>query len=97
MRVDWLATGLRIGTRLTASSIIPPLPPPDDGEHPLKTYRRYHQLTQGKVAAAIGVNKGTISRIETRQLRPTLAVVERLVEFSDGALSADAFFPGGKK
>jgi DNA-binding XRE family transcriptional regulator len=96
MRVEWLTTGLHIGRRLTPSAIQPP-PPADDEEHPLKTYRRRHQLSQDSVAAAVGVSKGTISRIETRRLTPTLAVVQRLVAFSEGVLTADVFFPGGKK
>lgn len=63
-------------------------------EHPLRSYRRRCQLSQESVAAAIAVSKSTISRIENWLLTPTLGVVERLVEFSGGVLSAGSFLPG---
>ena len=62
--------------------------------HPLKTFRIQRRLSQESVAAAVKVSKSTISRIETRHQTPTLGVIERLIEFSEGALSADSFLSG---
>ena len=60
-------------------------------EHPLTAFRRERDLTMEALGAAVGVNKTTISRIESGEYDASLRLVRRLVEFADGALSADDF------
>ena len=43
------------------------------------------------LAAAVGVSKATISRIESGEQDPSLALIRRLVAYAGGTLSADDF------
>lgn len=65
--------------------------------HPLRTFRMQRRLSLESVASAVKVSKATISRIETGRQTPTLGVIERLIEFSEGALSADSFLAGRRQ
>jgi transcriptional regulator with XRE-family HTH domain len=68
-----------------------PAPSPRVTVHPLRRFRTQRKLSMECVAVAVGVSKATISRIETGRQTPTLGIVERLIDFSEGALSADSF------
>ena len=47
-------------------------------EHPLRRYRREHNLTLEQGAVAVGTTLGTISRIESRQLNATHELLIKL-------------------
>jgi len=59
----------------------------------LREYRISLGLSQADLAASVGVQKATISRIEKGKRTPSMGLVARIVEASDGALSADDFLP----
>jgi DNA-binding XRE family transcriptional regulator len=59
----------------------------------LREYRIARGLSQQSFAASVGVKKATISRIEKGKRVPSMGLVARIVEISDGELSADDFMP----
>lgn len=58
-------------------------------EHPLKTYRDERGLTMAAFARIAGTSESTISRVESGQLQPTFPLLRRLVDATDGSVSAD--------
>ena len=56
---------------------------------PLLTLRQAKGFTLPTVAAAIGCNKGHLSRIERGLVRPRVEIQNRIVEFFDGAITRD--------
>ena len=59
----------------------------------LRAYRLSKGLSQHDLAASVGVKKAAISRIEKGKRVPSMGLVARLVDVSDGELSADDFMP----
>jgi DNA-binding XRE family transcriptional regulator len=59
--------------------------------HPLREYRDQHEITLQDMARKADTTAGSLSRIETWQQTPSLALVARLIKASRGALSADDF------
>lgn len=59
----------------------------------LRDYRTARGLSQGDFAKSVGVQKATISRIEKGKRTPSMALVSRMVEATDGVLRADDFMP----
>jgi len=59
----------------------------------LRAFRISKGLSQQDLAASVGVQKAAISRIEKGQRVPSMGLVARLVDMSDGELSADDFLP----
>jgi DNA-binding XRE family transcriptional regulator len=60
-------------------------------EHPLREYRKTAGLTLEALAEKADVTAPTLSRIETWQAEPSLALISRLIKLSRGKLSADDF------
>jgi transcriptional regulator with XRE-family HTH domain len=59
--------------------------------HPLKAYREANGLTLEALAARVGVSAPTISRIETGENLPSMALLGRLKAAT--GISADEFLP----
>jgi transcriptional regulator with XRE-family HTH domain len=59
----------------------------------LRAYRIAKGLSQQDFAASVGVKKSAISRIEQGKRVPSMGLVARIVELSEGELSADDFMP----
>jgi transcriptional regulator with XRE-family HTH domain len=59
----------------------------------LRAYRISRGLSQQDFAASVGVKKSAISRIEKGKRVPSMGLVARIVELSEGELSADDFMP----
>lgn len=59
----------------------------------LRAYRIAKGLSQEDLAASVGVKKSTVSRIEQGKRVPSMGLVARFVELSEGELSADDFMP----
>jgi transcriptional regulator with XRE-family HTH domain len=59
----------------------------------LRAYRIARGLSQQDFAASVGVKKAAISRIEKGKRVPSMGLVARIVEVSEGELSADDFMP----
>ena len=59
----------------------------------LRAYRVSRGLSQQDLAASVGVKKSAISRIEKGKRVPSMGLVARIVELSEGELSADDFMP----
>ena len=59
----------------------------------LRDYRIARGLSQQDLAASVGVKKSAISRIEKGKRVPSMGLVARIVEVSEGELSADDFMP----
>lgn len=64
-----------------------------DGMNKLRAYRLSKKLSQSDLAASVGVKKSAISRIEKGKRVPSMGLVARIVEISDGELSANDFIP----
>jgi transcriptional regulator with XRE-family HTH domain len=60
-------------------------------EHPLKRYRERHCLTMRELAERIGVSQATVSRIEANLFNPSLKLIQRIFEQTDGEVRADDF------
>lgn len=56
---------------------------------PLRTFRTTRQIKLDALADALGVHKTTAMRIETGALAADADIVERIVLFTDGAVTAD--------
>ena len=59
----------------------------------LREYRIARGLSQQDLAASVGVKKSAISRIEKGKRVPSMGLVSRIVEVSEGELCADDFMP----
>lgn len=57
----------------------------------LSAYMAARNLSDDQVAAAIGRNRVTVSRIRRRKVRPDWQTIESLRDFSEGAITADDF------
>jgi len=72
-----------------------------DTEHPLRTYRRKHGLSQDALAQCAETTKATISRIEAGNLDPTFDLMRRLFAATEGEVTADEMIawspPGGRR
>jgi transcriptional regulator with XRE-family HTH domain len=62
--------------------------------HPLRRFRENNALTLEALAELAGISAPSLSRIETWQQTPSLALVSRLIKVSNGELSADDFLQG---
>ena len=60
-------------------------------EHAMRRYRREKAIPLDKIADAVGVSRGTISRIERGKQNPSMELVRRLIEKT--GLSAHDFIP----
>jgi transcriptional regulator with XRE-family HTH domain len=63
-------------------------------EHPMKAFRRRHDLSQEALGAAVGVQKPMISKIESHAADPSMDLLRRLLAFAESLgdpLSADDF------
>jgi transcriptional regulator with XRE-family HTH domain len=62
--------------------------------HRLRIYRQQNKLSLAAVAAAVGVTKATIGRIEQGLQTPSLELMFRLVNETHGAVTPNDFMPG---
>ncbi len=60
-------------------------------DHPLRAYRASKNVRIAELAAAVGVAKSTISRIENREMQPSLGLMSRLIAATGGEVSANDF------
>jgi transcriptional regulator with XRE-family HTH domain len=60
-------------------------------KHPMRRYREERGITLATLAARSGVAKGTLSKIENGLRDPSLSLIRRIIDATDGALSADDF------
>ena len=51
-----------------------------DGEHPLRVYRDFRNLTQAALAAKAGVNRATVAEIEIRRKQGSIATLRKLAQ-----------------
>lgn len=58
-------------------------------EHPLRHYRRLHGFSLEVFAKRVGTSKATLCRIETGTNGPSHALLQRLIEATEGAVTAD--------
>lgn len=61
--------------------------------HPLRKYRHEAGVTLDQLAKRVGLNKSTLSKIESGASFPRMAVIQRLIEATGGAVDANAFLP----
>ena len=54
--------------------------------HPLKTYRAAHDLTQGAVAARLGISVSKLSRMERHRLTITAEEAVKIEAITDKAV-----------
>lgn len=64
-----------------------------DAVHPLRAYRKTAGKSLEDVARAVGTARSTISRIETGDIMPSLGLIARLKQATNGALTAEDFMP----
>jgi len=57
----------------------------------LSDYMSAHNLTDDDVAAAVERSRVTISRIRRRKVRPDWDTIQKIKEFTNGAVTADDF------
>jgi transcriptional regulator with XRE-family HTH domain len=60
-------------------------------EHPLRQYRERANLTQEELARKIGTSAVTVSRIESGRRRPSFAMLKRIAEATDNAVTPNDF------
>lgn len=65
--------------------------------HPLTTFREKAGLTQAQLAQRLNVTRWMVNRLERRERRPSWDLVARIVEVSDGQVTADDFMPDSSK
>lgn len=58
----------------------------------LAQYLALRDLTIGEAAAELGVEHETVRRYLTGARRPRPAIMERIIAWSDGQVTADAFY-----
>lgn len=63
--------------------------------HPLKAWRRRHNLTLDQLAASCDTSKTTISRIENGAIDPTVALMRRLIVETKFEVTADMLIEWG--
>lgn len=61
-------------------------------DHPLARFREDRGLTMTEFAKILGTTKCTVSRLEAGKQVPSLALVKRIVEVTNGHVGAEAFF-----
>jgi len=61
--------------------------------HALAEFRTRKGLSKAAIAAKVGISRQSIHRIERGEQTPSLALVRRLVDATDGELRADDFMP----
>ena len=62
-------------------------------EHPLRSYRRKAGLTQDDLAQRLNVKKFTVSRWEAGKRCPSLDLIRRIRNATNGEVTADDFLP----
>lgn len=65
--------------------------------HPLTTFREKAGLTQAQLAQRLNVTRWMVNRLERRERRPSWDLVARIVEVSNGQVTADDFMPDSSK
>lgn len=60
-------------------------------DHPLRTFRLSRGMTLDALADVSGTTAATLSRIENRQVRPSLDLIERITAATGGAVTANDF------
>lgn len=58
-------------------------------EHPLRAYRVTHGLSLGAMARTVGTSKQTVWRIERGRHNPTVRLIQKIIEATGGAVTAD--------
>lgn len=67
-------------------------------DHPLKRYRREHNLTRNALARRLAVANGrTVMRYETGDRFPVPEVLERIVEATGGEVTVAALWDAYRK
>lgn len=64
---------------------------PISAHHPLRVYRFENQITLEELAQKLEVDASTLSRIEQRQLRPSMALAERIAHATGGRVMPNDF------
>ncbi len=59
--------------------------------HPLRAYRFENQITLEEFANTVETSPSTLSRIEQRQLRPSMALAERIAHATKGKILPNDF------
>lgn len=59
--------------------------------HPLAAFREKSGLTQDALAKRLGVSRWYVNRLEKRERSPSFKVVERIMELTDGEVTANDF------
>lgn len=59
-------------------------------EHPLKVYRHSRGLSLQRLAERVNTTKSTLSRVEAGLLQPSFGLLRRIVEATEGDVTADA-------
>ncbi len=59
--------------------------------HALRTYRQNTNVTLDRLARNVGVSKSFLSKIEAYKARPSLSVVDRIVAYTNGVVTANDF------
>lgn len=65
-------------------------------EHPLALYRKRNNVPAGEIAKLAKTTRQTVHRIENGDQTPSLDMVARLIEATNGALKADDFIRPGR-
>jgi transcriptional regulator with XRE-family HTH domain len=60
-------------------------------DHPLKIFRKNHQLSQDELADKLGVSKSAISRWENGGRWPNRLIVRKISRITNGAVTANDF------
>lgn len=67
--------------------------PPMNQEHPLRAYRRQHDITLDQLGEMVGASKGFLSKIESRKQIPSMSLAAKLSEATKGVVPLNAFAP----
>lgn len=59
--------------------------------HPLRVWRFENQVTLEEFAEVVEVDASTLSRIEQRQLRPSMSLAERIAHATGGVITPNDF------
>jgi DNA-binding XRE family transcriptional regulator len=62
-------------------------------EHPLRAYRRQHDITLDQLGEMVGASKGFLSKIEKRKQIPSMTLAAKLSEATKGAVTLNDFAP----
>jgi len=66
-------------------------------KHPLRRYRAEQGVSATGMALRADTSRGTIHRIESRTLAPSLKLVKRILRASNWMLRADDFIEKGRR